>query len=204
MFNTLFTNYTMFWYSLSRCMCVTWSWRTCILAFGFVLKSGCDIESRRKWEVDDFFENHRKVIGYSINDLNGSPAFCTHRIPMEDQCKLVVDHQRRLTHAMREVVKKEVIKLLDAGIILWRPNFLINVINDNDRIGWVKPTGHRSNLGQPGSSPRKPRQWTLLDPLTKFTDTRDQPLVKDTVKPRLNIDVSECRPELLPRSPKLT
>jgi hypothetical protein len=36
---------------------------------------------------------------------------------MEDQCKPVVDHQRRLTHAMREVVKKEVIKLLDAGII---------------------------------------------------------------------------------------
>jgi hypothetical protein len=63
-------------------------------------------------------KKHRKVIGYSINDLKGlSPAFCTHRIPMEDQCKPVVDHQRRLTHAMREVVKKEVIKLLDAGII---------------------------------------------------------------------------------------
>jgi hypothetical protein len=28
---------------------------------------------------------------------------------MEDQCKPVVDHQKRLTHAMREVVKKEVI-----------------------------------------------------------------------------------------------
>jgi hypothetical protein len=62
-------------------------------------------------------KKHRKVIGYSINDLKGiSPAFCTHCIPMEDQCN-VVDHQRRLTHAMREVVKKEVIKLLDAGII---------------------------------------------------------------------------------------
>jgi hypothetical protein len=36
---------------------------------------------------------------------------------MEDQCKPVVDHQRRLTHAMREVVKKEAIKLLDAEII---------------------------------------------------------------------------------------
>jgi hypothetical protein len=36
---------------------------------------------------------------------------------MEDQCKPIVDHQRRLTHAMREVVKKEVIKLLDAKII---------------------------------------------------------------------------------------
>jgi hypothetical protein len=56
-------------------------------------------------------KKHRKVIGYSINDLKGhSPAFCTHRIPMED-------HKRRLTHAMREVVKKEVIKLLDAEII---------------------------------------------------------------------------------------
>jgi hypothetical protein len=63
-------------------------------------------------------KKHRKVIGYKINDLKGiSPAFCTHRIPMEEQCKPVVDHQRRLTHAMREVVKKEVIKLLDAGII---------------------------------------------------------------------------------------
>jgi hypothetical protein len=36
---------------------------------------------------------------------------------MEDQCKPVVDHQRRLTHAMREVVKKEVVKLLDVRII---------------------------------------------------------------------------------------
>jgi hypothetical protein len=63
-------------------------------------------------------KKHRKVIGYSINDVKGlSLAFWTHRIPMEDQCKPVVDHQRRLTHAMREVVKKELIKLLDAGII---------------------------------------------------------------------------------------
>jgi hypothetical protein len=63
-------------------------------------------------------KKHRKVIGYSINDLKGlSPAFCTHRIQMEGQCKPVVDHQRRLTHAMREEVKKEVTKLLDAEII---------------------------------------------------------------------------------------
>jgi hypothetical protein len=66
----------------------------------------------------NLLKKHRKVIGYSINDLKGlSPAFCTHRIPMEDQCKPVVDYKKRLTNAMREVVKKEVIKLLDAGII---------------------------------------------------------------------------------------
>jgi hypothetical protein len=58
---------------------------------------------------------HKKVIGYSISDLKGiSPAFCTQRIPLEEQCKPVVEHQRRLSHAMREVVKMEVIKLLDA------------------------------------------------------------------------------------------
>jgi hypothetical protein len=43
-------------------------------------------------------KKHRKVIGYSINDLKGlSPAFYTHRIPIEDQCKPVEDDQRRLT-----------------------------------------------------------------------------------------------------------
>jgi hypothetical protein len=66
----------------------------------------------------NLLKKHRKVIGYSINDLKGlSTAFCSHRIPMEDQCKPIVYHQRRLTHSMREVVKKVVIKLLDAGII---------------------------------------------------------------------------------------
>jgi hypothetical protein len=66
----------------------------------------------------NLLKKHRKVIGYSINDLKGvSPAFCTHRIPTEGQCKPVVDRQRRPTHAMRELVKKEVIRLLDAGII---------------------------------------------------------------------------------------
>jgi hypothetical protein len=49
----------------------------------------------------NLLKKHKKVIGYSINDLKGlSPAFCTRRIPMEYQCKPMVDHQRRLTNAM--------------------------------------------------------------------------------------------------------
>jgi hypothetical protein len=43
-----------------------------------------------------------------------------------------------------------------------------------------------------------------IEPLTKPTHTCGQPLVKDMIKPRLNIDVGECRPELLPRSPNFT
>jgi hypothetical protein len=42
----------------------------------------------------NLLKKHRKVIGYSINDLKGlSPAFSTHCIPIEDQCKPVVDHK---------------------------------------------------------------------------------------------------------------
>jgi hypothetical protein len=71
----------------------------------------------------NLLKKHRKVIGYSINDLKRlSPAFCTHRIPMEDQYKPIVDHQRRLTHAMLKIVKKEVIKVLDARIIYPMPH----------------------------------------------------------------------------------
>jgi hypothetical protein len=43
-----------------------------------------------------------------------------------------------------------------------------------------------------------------MNPLTKPTHSRSGPLVKDTVKTRLTVDVSECHPELLPRSPKFT
>jgi hypothetical protein len=37
--------------------------------------------------------------------------------------------------------------------MVWRPRFLITVINANDRISRVKPVKPQSNLGQPGSSP---------------------------------------------------
>jgi hypothetical protein len=43
-----------------------------------------------------------------------------------------------------------------------------------------------------------------MNPLTKPTHTRNGPVAKDTVKTGLTIDVGECRPELLPRSPKFT
>jgi hypothetical protein len=91
------------------------------------------------------------------------------------------------------------------GSSVWRPKFLITVINTNDRISRVKPVKHRSNLGQPRSSPRKPRQWTLMNLLTKPTHTRSGPLAKNTVKIGLTVDVSGCRPELcrvLQNSPK--
>jgi hypothetical protein len=63
-------------------------------------------------------EKHRSVIGYSLKDLKGiSLSLCTHRIPMEQDHRPIQEHQRKLNNVMREVVKKEVLKLLKAGVI---------------------------------------------------------------------------------------
>ena len=61
---------------------------------------------------------HRKAFGYSLDDLKGiSPSIATHRIFMEDGAQPVADFQRKLKPEMKEVVRKEIIRLLDAGII---------------------------------------------------------------------------------------
>ena len=66
----------------------------------------------------DVLEKHRAVFGYSLQDLKGiSPTLCTHRIPIDPSEIASREPQRRLNNAMREVVKKEVLKLLHAGII---------------------------------------------------------------------------------------
>jgi hypothetical protein len=61
---------------------------------------------------------HRGAMGYTLDDLKGiSPTICQHAINMEPDAKPVVEHQRCLIPKMKEVVRNEVLKLLDAGII---------------------------------------------------------------------------------------
>jgi hypothetical protein len=68
--------------------------------------------------LDATLEKYRSVIGYSLKDLKAiTTDLCTHRIPMEQEHKPVHEHQRWLNNAMREVVKKEVLRLHKAGVI---------------------------------------------------------------------------------------
>jgi hypothetical protein len=63
-------------------------------------------------------EKYGSVIGYSLKDLKEiCLSLCTHRIPMEQDHKPICEHQRRLNNVMSEVVKKEVLKQLKAGVI---------------------------------------------------------------------------------------
>ena len=72
-------------------------------------------------ETEKLLQTLRKyptALGYNITDLKGiSPSICMHRIMLEEDCKTSREHQRRLNPIMSEVVKKEVMKLLEAGII---------------------------------------------------------------------------------------
>ena len=60
----------------------------------------------------------KSAIGWSIADIKGiSPTMCMHRILLEEGAKPTREPQRRLNPHMKEVVRAEVLKLLDVGII---------------------------------------------------------------------------------------
>ena len=62
--------------------------------------------------------DHKNALGWSLADLKGIyPSMCMQRILLEDGHKPSVEAQRRLNPTMKEVVRKEVLKWLDVGVI---------------------------------------------------------------------------------------
>nr|GEX31783.1 reverse transcriptase domain-containing protein [Tanacetum cinerariifolium] len=60
----------------------------------------------------------KRAITWKISNIKGiDPRFCSHKILMEDDYKPAVQSQRRVNPKIHDVIKKEVIKLLDAGMI---------------------------------------------------------------------------------------
>ena len=63
-------------------------------------------------------KKHKESIAWSIKKLKGiSPSISMHKIVLEETSKPTVELQRRLNPVIKEVVKKEVLKLLNAGFI---------------------------------------------------------------------------------------
>jgi len=77
---------------------------------------------------------YHKALPYSLDDITCiSPDLCMpsvehHRIHLKDESKPSVEHQRRLNPNLKDAVKKEIMKLFEAGIIY--------PISDND---WGSP-----------------------------------------------------------------
>ena len=71
--------------------------------------------AEKEQKVVETLRKHQEAIAWSIEDLKGiDPSICKHKILMEENAKTSVEHQRRLNPVMKEVVKKEVLKLLNA------------------------------------------------------------------------------------------
>ncbi|KAK8923605.1 hypothetical protein KSP39_PZI019550 [Platanthera zijinensis] len=69
-------------------------------------------------QLIDLLKQFKLAIGWTIADIRGiSPSVCMHKIFLEESYKGSIEPQRRLSPPMKEVVKKEIIKWLDAGII---------------------------------------------------------------------------------------
>ncbi|CAN6567547.1 unnamed protein product [Malus baccata var. baccata] len=63
-------------------------------------------------------KEHKTAIGWTLADIKGiSPTTCMHRIFLEEGAKPTRQAQHRLNPPMMEVVKNEIIKLLDCGVI---------------------------------------------------------------------------------------
>ena len=76
------------------------------------------LESNQENKLLEILKTHKTAIGWTIADIKGmSPLICTHRIHLEEDVKPSRQPQRRLNPIMKEVVKKEVLKLLDVGVI---------------------------------------------------------------------------------------
>ena len=76
------------------------------------------LESDQENKLLEILRTHKTAIGWTIADIKGiSPLICTHRIHLEEDFKPSRQPQRRLNPIMKEVLKKEVLKLLDVGVI---------------------------------------------------------------------------------------
>ncbi|GKE99745.1 hypothetical protein Tco_0023096, partial [Tanacetum coccineum] len=63
-------------------------------------------------------KSRKQAITWKLSDIKGiNLEFCSHKILMEEDYEPAVQHQRRVNPKIHEVIKKEVKKLLDAGLI---------------------------------------------------------------------------------------
>ena len=61
---------------------------------------------------------YKKALPWSIEYLKGiSPSIYMHNILLEVNAKASIEHQRRLNLVMKEVVRKELLKWLNAGFL---------------------------------------------------------------------------------------
>nr|GEU37666.1 DNA-directed DNA polymerase [Tanacetum cinerariifolium] len=77
-----------------------------------------DLSVEEKTALITVLKSYKRAIAWKLSDIKCiNLEFCTHKIIMEEDFKPVVQHQRRVNPKIHDVIKKEVEKLLYAGLI---------------------------------------------------------------------------------------
>nr|GEZ34430.1 reverse transcriptase domain-containing protein [Tanacetum cinerariifolium] len=77
-----------------------------------------DLSSNEKIDLINVLKTRKKAIAWKLTDIKGiDPEFCSHKILLEEEHSPKVQSQRRVNPKIHDVIKKEVEKLLDAGLI---------------------------------------------------------------------------------------
>nr|GEW86674.1 reverse transcriptase domain-containing protein [Tanacetum cinerariifolium] len=77
-----------------------------------------DLSVKEKTTLLAVLKFYKRAIAWKLSDINGiNPEYCTHKILMEKDFKPAIQHQRRVNPKIYDVIKQEVIKLLDVGLI---------------------------------------------------------------------------------------
>ncbi|GJX08157.1 reverse transcriptase domain-containing protein [Tanacetum coccineum] len=77
-----------------------------------------DLSVDEKTALIKVLKSRKQAIAWKLSDIKGiNPEFCSHKILMEEDYEPAVQHQRRVNPKIHDVIKKEVKKLLNAGLI---------------------------------------------------------------------------------------
>nr|GEY75134.1 reverse transcriptase domain-containing protein [Tanacetum cinerariifolium] len=77
-----------------------------------------DLSVEEKAALIKVLKSHKQAIAWKLSDIKGiDPKFYTHKILMEDDFEPTIQHQRMVNPKIHNVIKNEVLKLLDAGLI---------------------------------------------------------------------------------------
>ena len=92
-----------------------------------IIAAGLIVEKEQK--LIGVLRKYKEAIAWLVKDLKGtSPSIFMYKILLEENAKTSIEHQKRLNPVMKEIVRKVVLKWLNAGFIY--------AISDNP---WVSP-----------------------------------------------------------------
>nr|GEY06867.1 reverse transcriptase domain-containing protein [Tanacetum cinerariifolium] len=133
-----------------------------------------DLSVNEKFNLIKVLKARKKAIAWKLTDIRGiDPEFCSHKILLEDDFSPKVQSQRRVNPKIHDVIKKEVEKLLDAGLIYpisdspWEFDF--KVIDTKGAENYA--ADHLSRLENPYENvfdPKEISETFLLESLNKI------------------------------------